>query len=140
MWEIESDFLQNFLKPVQVVLITKEGRFGVGPGGVFGDLLEAGVGGALLLSPCVKGGKRHSVRDGQFVFPHDPVLLGDVLAGEVRGGLFARLAVEEVAEVVGGVWLGEVALAHLNYYKGTLWTYLSVFKYGKGWGEDGGDD
>lgn len=54
------------------------------------------------------------MRDGQFVLPHHPIFLGVALAREVARCLLAGLGVEEVAEV-GGLDLGEVALAHTEF-------------------------
>lgn len=53
------------------------------------------------------------MRDVELVVPHDPVLFGGGLTREVATGLLARLAVEEVAEVVG-LDFREVALTHLG--------------------------
>lgn len=68
----------------------------------------------LLLRPAILGRDLHVMRDIEFMFPHHSILLRDVLPREVTG-LLARLAVEEVPEVVG-FDLREVALAHWKYY------------------------
>lgn len=63
-----------------------------------------------VIQPGLFGGDLKVMRDAQLVLPHDLVLLGEQLAGEVAH-LFAGLAVEEVGLVVR-VRLGQVALTH----------------------------
>jgi hypothetical protein len=94
------------------VLIAEERGLRVGPGCIFGDLLEAGMLRDLFFGP--EGGGGEAVRDGQFVLPHHPIFLGVALAREVARCFLAGLGIEEVAEV-GGLDLGEVALAHTEF-------------------------
>ncbi len=70
------------------------------------------------------------MRDVELVLPHDSVLLGKALTGEVAAGLLASLTVEEIAEVVRFNF-GEVALPHWNII---IRTDTCETARGKGWG------
>lgn len=97
--EVEGELAQYFFELVEVVLAAEERQFGVGAGHVLGDLREAGVRVGVLLPPELPLRHLHAARDAQLVPPQHPVpLRAHLLRQEAR--LLARLAVEEVSEVV----------------------------------------
>ena len=53
--EIQCHFFQNFLKFIQIELVSKEGGIGIGAGHIFGDLLEAGMELMHVLEPRLFG-------------------------------------------------------------------------------------